>query len=288
MERRNIILWVDLLAGAGEIEVPAQFGDRFDVRIVRNTEHLREMASQLKPVCIIYDCDYVDRNRLELIAGTRQSHSSIPFAIFSLEHSESLAVWSFRSGAIDFIAKPGREDEIHNLVKRLEAIAGFRDSRGAREAYKHAISIPKHVTNTQRSSTSKLTPAIYFVQNHYSERIYADAVARMCDLSPAHFSKVFRQRFKMSFQDFLLRYRVAKACCLIASHDAAISDVCYAVGFRDPSYFTRMFKRYIGVSPSEYRGSALQGKKMMEALGGIDEPDTSSSQVVRSLASELA
>ena len=288
MDKRQIVLWVDLLAGSGEIDVPALISEHFDVRIVRNKEHLSEQVSRHDPVCIMYDCDYVDRKRLELISRIRHAHASTPFAVFLLEHSETLALWAFRRGAIDYFAKPAEAGELRNLVKRLEGIGKFRGSRREREAFGAAFEIPDVVTNTRSNPSSKLAPAVYYVQSHYNEKIYADAVARICDLSPAHFSKVFRQHFKMSFQEFLLRYRIAKACCLIGTRDATISDVCFSVGFRDPSYFTRMFRRYTGVSPSEYRNSDGISGGITDTLQGIDEPSISSSQVVRSLANEFA
>jgi len=72
----------------------------------------------------------------------------------------------------------------------------------------------------------------------------------------------FMQRHARSLdldhRDFLLRSRVAKAWELLASPRVTVSEVAFAVGFNDLSYFTRIFRRYTGVSASEYRKASVQ------------------------------
>ena len=143
------------------------------------------------------------------------------------------------------------------------------------------------MSRSTRVARDRLAPAVFYVQQNYSQRIYSDALARLCGLSPTYFSKAFRQRFDMSFQEFLLRYRIAKACALLAHPRACISDVAFSVGFRDPSYFTRMFRRYVGVSPSEYGAPGSDSHLAEDFLVKLDGPSVSSSQVVRALACEF-
>jgi AraC-like DNA-binding protein len=143
------------------------------------------------------------------------------------------------------------------------------------------------VSRSTRIAGDRLAPAVFYVQKNYSQRIYSDALARLCGLSPTYFSKAFRQRFNMSFQEFLLRYRIANACALLSNPRACISDVAYSAGFTDPSYFTRMFRRYVGVSPSEYVAPGCGKRVDEDFLLRLDGPSASSSQVVRALACEF-
>ena len=59
-----------------------------------------------------------------------------------------------------------------------------------------------------------------------------------------------------SFGQHLLRYRLARACESLAHPGALAKEVAYAVGFNDLSYFTWVFKRQLGLTPSEYRAGA--------------------------------
>jgi two-component system response regulator YesN len=60
----------------------------------------------------------------------------------------------------------------------------------------------------------------------------------------------------VTFVDYLTSYRLSQAKRLLANPDMPVTDVAAAVGFDDPSYFTRVFRREEGLSPSEYRAAA--------------------------------
>ena len=91
---------------------------------------------------------------------------------------------------------------------------------------------------------------------HFDRKIALEDVAALCRLSPTQFCRVFRQEQATSFNQYLLRYRLARACESLAHPGALAKEVAYAVGFNDLSYFTWAFKRQLGLTPSEYRGRA--------------------------------
>jgi AraC-like DNA-binding protein len=281
------ILWVDLLAGPRTTEIPEVMRDHFSVRVVRNSDYLTQEVAAPNVLAIIYDCDYTDRNRLLLIRSVREANLSVPFVLLTLQHSESLAVWAFRQGALDYLVKPLGRQELEDCRRRLERIAEFKRSPQQRRTQSAVAELPKSVSRSTRIAGDRLAPAVFYVQKNYSQRIYSDALARLCGLSPTYFSKAFRQRFNMSFQEFLLRYRIANACALLSNPRACISDVAYSAGFTDPSYFTRMFRRYVGVSPSEYVAPGCGKRVDEDFLLRLDGPSASSSQVVRALACEF-
>ena len=128
----------------------------------------------------------------------------------------------------------------------------LKDGQPYRQLSLDRSPMPNDVPSAARSIEVKLAPSIYYVQQNFGRRIYSAVVARLCSLSTTHFSRAFKQAFTMTFQEFLLRYRIAEACRQFRVPGAPISDVAYGVGFSDASYFTRVFRRYVGVSPSEY------------------------------------
>jgi AraC-like DNA-binding protein len=94
--------------------------------------------------------------------------------------------------------------------------------------------------------------AIAFVGSHYPDKFPASAVATHCGLSRFQFSRVFHATFRITFREYLLRYRIRAACEALTRHHDSVTAVAYAVGFHDGSYFARMFRRYIGMLPSQY------------------------------------
>ncbi len=94
--------------------------------------------------------------------------------------------------------------------------------------------------------------AIAFVASHYPDKFPASAVARHCGLSRFQFSRAFHATFHITYREYLLRYRVRAACQALTRHYDSVTAIAYAVGFHDGSYFARMFRRYIGMLPSQY------------------------------------
>jgi AraC-like DNA-binding protein len=91
-----------------------------------------------------------------------------------------------------------------------------------------------------------------FVQQHFHEKFPASAIAKYCGLSRFQFSRSFHHVFGITFREYLLRYRIREACVRLAQGTAPVTEIAYAVGFHDGSYFARMFRRYTGMLPSQY------------------------------------
>jgi len=77
-------------------------------------------------------------------------------------------------------------------------------------------------------------------------------VSTLCDMSPFRFSRSFHETYGLTFQDYVMRYRILESCRLLKNPSTNITDVAYAIGFNDASYFSRTFRRYVGTSPSNY------------------------------------
>lgn len=103
------------------------------------------------------------------------------------------------------------------------------------------------------SPATLLHSALTFMQEHLSEDISRDDAARAAHLSPAHFSRLFAKQLGRSFTDFLNQMRVDRAVELLVGTDRSLSMVALDCGFRDQSYFTKVFNRHMKMTPREYR-----------------------------------
>lgn len=98
-----------------------------------------------------------------------------------------------------------------------------------------------------------LSEAIRYMQEHSGEELSRDDIARRACLSPAHFSRVVRQTFGYSFTELLARMRVDKARELLRLSEKSLAEISAECGFADQSYFTKVFQRYTGQPPGEFR-----------------------------------
>jgi len=91
-----------------------------------------------------------------------------------------------------------------------------------------------------------------YLEAHYTEEISLEDVAEYVNISPQYFSKLIKKHTGLNFIDWLSMLRVNKAKELLANSNLTVKEVCYMVGYKDPNYFSRIFKKKIGLTPSEY------------------------------------
>ena len=75
----------------------------------------------------------------------------------------------------------------------------------------------------------------------------------MVDISPYYFSKLFKQEVGENFIEYVTGARIKHAQHLLEDSRYSIKEVCVMSGYSDPNYFSRIFKKYEGMTPSEYR-----------------------------------
>jgi AraC family transcriptional regulator len=93
------------------------------------------------------------------------------------------------------------------------------------------------------------------VREHLAEDISVEALAELVDLSPFHFSRVFKHATGTSPLQFVTRERITHAQQLIRETARSIIDIGLEVGYTSPSYFTKVFRRVTGVRPTDFRSS---------------------------------
>ena len=98
-----------------------------------------------------------------------------------------------------------------------------------------------------------LGEAMKYMREHLAENLSRDQVAAIACLSPSHFSRVIKQSFGHPFTELLARMRVEKARELLTRTEKGLLQICLDCGFSDQSYFTKVFQKYTGRPPGEYR-----------------------------------
>ena len=97
---------------------------------------------------------------------------------------------------------------------------------------------------------------ISFLHNHISRQLTLDDMVRHSQLSKSHFIRLFKDQTGHSPMDYFIRLKMQHACMLLAFRELRIGQIGMELGYKDPYYFSRAFRKVIGMSPMAYRQSA--------------------------------
>ena len=98
--------------------------------------------------------------------------------------------------------------------------------------------------------------AIKYIQFNYSHEVTIDDIARSVGVSRSHLYRLFMSNVGQSPIDYLTSYRIGEACNLLKNSQLSIAEIAASVGFSDKFYFSRVFKKSMGMPPSRYLNSA--------------------------------
>ncbi|NNC57662.1 MAG: response regulator transcription factor [Woeseiaceae bacterium] len=246
------LFWVDLTLSVKHAELPAVFTESCEVEICPDASQINNFIDRNSIDCICFDIDYPDHRSLNLLRKTKMRYPQVPILLLTLQHSESLAVWAFRTRVLDFLVKPVTRGEFHRCLQTIRYVKKITPNQRPRTQTDNVAPIPPEIPLTMRTDDVQLLPALYFVKQNFRYKIRSEAVSDLCNMSPFRFSRSFREQYGITFQDYVVRYRILESCRLLEDPNANITDVAYAVGFNDASYFSRTFRRYVGTTPSAF------------------------------------
>lgn len=112
------------------------------------------------------------------------------------------------------------------------------------------------VIRKEEQSVSVVSRAKKYIDSHYMKDISLDDVSREVNISPYYFSKIFKDETGENFIEYVTNIRVEKAKELLTHSDCSMKEICSMVGYSDPNYFSRSFKKNTGYTPTEYKEHA--------------------------------
>ncbi len=108
-------------------------------------------------------------------------------------------------------------------------------------------------SSREESSNNVVDIAKEYIKNNYSKALSLDEVSYYVNISPYYFSKIFKEGTGENFIEYLTNIRIEKAKELLSNSDYSMKEICVMVGYSDPNYFSRSFKKNVGVTPTEYK-----------------------------------
>jgi len=113
------------------------------------------------------------------------------------------------------------------------------------------IQLDQDSVDIQKSNVSSQIKA--YIEKNYAQPLTLESIAKALRYSPSHLSIQFKQQIGCSPIEYLIQLRIEKASILLEQTNASLRDIAMGVGYSDVYYFSRLFKKRVGVSPTKFR-----------------------------------
>lgn len=144
--------------------------------------------------------------------------------------------------------EPGYEFEVRALLSKVIYLL-----------HEHSIPTSEVYSEKELRNAARIKQMLQYIQNHYTEDIRTENVAKSASISVSECLRCFRSTIHTTPIQYTIDYRIKKAAELLDTTDWKITEIGPACGFQDMSYFTRMFKRIYHCTPTEYKKRNAQG-----------------------------
>lgn len=205
---------------------------------------------ELGPDIMLTDVVMPGMSGIELIQAARQEELPVEIIVLSAFENFHYIQSALRHDAADYLVKPFNEAELSLVmnkvvqqVKRNKVISAY---------------LPEHALLSGTGSRDyRLSQDIArLVERRYAERLTIQDIANEIALSVNHMMHVFKKETGETVNDYLTKVRMGRAKVMLRDPMIKIYEIAEGIGYSDPNYFAKAFKKHTGLSPKEFRDAA--------------------------------
>jgi two-component system response regulator YesN len=206
-----------------------------------------KLIKELKPDLVLVDIRMPHLDGITMIERLSEQHISPLFIILSGYNDFEYAQRALRCGVVDYLLKPSLPEDISRSLNyvaekcRWEKQQIFRYHGGNRVNQDNIDKYPKIIRK-----------AIGLICLRYNEGITLNEIADELMITPNYLSALFSRSTGKNFSSYITYYRIERAKNLLEKGNFKIYEVGKMVGYQDSEYFSRIFKKLVGISPSGY------------------------------------
>lgn len=191
---------------------------------------------------VITDIEMPNGGGLELIKWIKENRPDIR-CVFYTGHAEfSYALEALRLGVDDYLLKPMPYDELEAILRRI-AEKLEQDSDGGLADLEGTENSAQIVAQVKRLISENLSEG----------NLQRDELAAMVHISPGYLGRIFKKETGMALTNYITKKRITVAKQLLAKTSLSVTRISERVGISYSSYFTKLFKEQVGMTPQEYR-----------------------------------
>ncbi len=204
-----------------------------------------ELVQELSPEVLITDIRMPAMTGLTLLNHVHQQYPFIKTIIISGFSDFSYARTAIQYGVHNYLLKPVDSDELFTTLQELTVALSAK-----RNSYDDTLDIFKTA-----KSPAQLAHILYeYIVAHYKEKINLTQISNTLGYNANHLTKIFHDVYHTTPNKFIISLKMQDAQYLLVNNpNVSIGQIGEYIGYPDPGYFSRIFKKQLGVSPFEYR-----------------------------------
>ena len=218
--------------------------DAYVVGTANNGLMAKEEIERFKPDVVFADIRMPGLSGLELLQEIPKVSSDSKVVIISGYAEFSYAQEAVQHHAFDYLLKPIKEEDLSRVMTSLLSEMDEGEASGEMDDGERPPAYDRMIDNV-----------ISEIREHYMEDISLTSLSAKYNISMGHLSKMIKESLSVNFSDYIASLRIQRAKELLRDDRLSIQEIAEIVGYNDYFYFTKVFKRVEGISPSKYRKS---------------------------------
>ena len=206
-------------------------GDTALIEAASDGNEAVDKAVRVQPELVFMDIEMPYKNGLEAAAVVKSQMPETHVVFLTAYDRFDYAVGALRSGGEDYLLKPASEADLREMLQKFFDVAP---------------QAPKDATPFEAALR-------VWLHQHYTEDVALEAAAESMGMSPFYFSRQVKAATGQTFLELFTGYRIEKAKQRLLDTEMSVSEVGRSVGYPDSNYFTKVFKRAVGCTPTIYR-----------------------------------
>ena len=209
-----------------------------------------EDIKTLKPDVLFTDIRMPGLSGLEVMSYISEHQFATKVVLISGYAEFEYARQAMLCGAFDYLLKPIQQETLNKTLSRLRNELEPAASETSEDTMENAT-----ITDLSTAGTSLFKKILAYIQEHDTEELSLTSLAEMYNISSSRLSTLIKKELGLSFSEYITARRMQKAKELLKDDSRSIEEIANAVGYHDYFYFTKVFKKTQGISPSKYRKS---------------------------------
>ncbi len=211
-----------------------------------NGEQGLKIMREIHPSIVFVDMNMPIMDGCNFLNIASKEFPECKFIVVSGYDSFSYAHQALRCGAIDYLLKPIEEKSLNAAIEKALSLIDPEEGSG-------------HDTETVKnlSSDDIIQDIREYIESNYCQNFKLSVFEEKYHFSSAYLTKLFRSVHGYSIYEYMLKLRMERAKELLENSDIKILDIAERLGYTDNHYFSKAFKNYYDVSPSQYRNDHL-------------------------------